>query len=451
MKKWIYLMVVALLVSSCSKKSDNPSPSTRKAIIKDVGLIPFKAIPLADNQLKLAFLKNQQRVLTSVVLRIDTATLATMAVLDDGNRGSVSATFNYAFQPGKTYNFVVTAKDPASDTIYHYQVQGYAHRFVKSFKYQKVLSLQQSLGPDNFDLSPLRNYLFIGDYVNNVTQLKRVSLQDLSVQPVATIIDLNGSPIRAVSDNELLVYANKNTNISGLPATADPGNDAIILCRYDLNSQKSSFVDYVSSGYGRVSRIINNHVLVTNPIFTAQTASLIDLGSLNKVKFPLSSFDFTTINEYSFGHILHSNSIVNPANGSIVTPVNVNSNSGLIELDDATGYAFVGSGRTDAGGKIATGYSVYKNNTPVYQSDFIYGSHYFPIIYNIRNDIVTFYQSYGYDTVVNIDGYYTLNLKTKEVKLIQDDSNLYVISDYQMKDGSTLSVRADGVYKLMPL
>lgn len=452
MKNCLYLIIGVLFISGCTKKDDSPKPFVLKTVTKDAGLIRFKAIPLADNKLRIAFPKDQQRVLTTILLKQDTTTLATTTVADDGNTGTVSATFNYAFQPGKTYNFVVKANYPATDTIYQYRIQNYVHQYVKSFAYQKILALHQSLGPNDFDLSPARDYLFIGDYVNNKTKLKRISLQTLGIDSISTAIDLNGSPIRAVSDHELLLYANINTNVANLPAVADPGTDAVVLCRYDLNSQKAVFVDYVSSGYGRVSRIINNHVLVTNPIFTAKTASLIDLGNLSKIKYPLSSFDFTSVNQYSFNHIIYSNSILNTSDGSTFSPVALNSNAGLIEVDDATGYVFTGSGRTDAINRISVGYSVYKNNVVVYQSDYQYWSQNFPIIYNIKNDIVTFYQSYNYDTKVNIDGYYTLNLKTKEVKLIQDDSTFYqVISDYQLKDGSVFSIRADGVYRLRPL
>lgn len=452
MKTNLCFIIVILFLCSCKKQTENPVPAARQTIVKDAGLIPFKIIPMADNQLKIILLRAQNRTISAVLLKIDTTTVATSTTLtNEANTNGVSATFNYPFRSGITYNFLVKANYAANDTVYQYKVQNYQHQFVKSFNYQKVLPLTQSIGPNGFDLSPSRNFLFIVDEVNNTAQLKRISLQNLHVENISTAIDLNGSPIRAASDDELLVYANLHTQVANLPAVADPGNDAAVLCRYNIPSQTASFIDYISSGYGRLSRIVNNHILVTNPIFTAKTASLINLGNLSKITYPLGNFDFTSINQNSFNHIIYQNAFLNTTDGSTSVPVNVGSNDGLIEQDDVSGYVFTGSGRQDANRLITTAFSVYKNGAPVYQSDYGYASAYFPIIYNIKNDVVTFYQSFGYDTKVNIDGYYMLNLKTKEVKLIQDDSNLFVISDYQLKNGSTISIRADGIYKLTPL
>ncbi|OIQ63638.1 hypothetical protein GALL_548210 [mine drainage metagenome] len=278
--------------------------------------------------------------------------------------------------------------------------------------------------------------------------MNRINLQTLAVVPID--YDIAGGPVRAISDHELLVYGGKSTK--NLSAIADPGYDATILARYDIDLKSSEFVDFVSNEYGRMSRVINNHVLVTNPIFTAKTASLINLGDMSRVKYSLNNFDFTRINQYSFGHIIYENMLVSTSDGSMSAPVSLGPNSGLIEVDDATGYIFTGSGKTNAANQILTAYSIYKGNTVIYQSDYVYGrSVSFPIIFNIKNDVVTFYQYFGYDTNQHIDGYYTLNLKTQDIKLIQADSNPYVISDYQQKDSSVFSIRTDGVYKLVPV
>ena len=133
----------------------------------------------------------------------------------------------------------------------------------------------------------------------------------------------------------------------------------------------------------------------------------------------------------------------------MILPVQISPDAGLSEIDDATGYAFATNALNGPNNTFLTGISVYKNNLSVYQSDYKSGrSDYFPIIYNINNNILTFYRSFGFDTVANLDGYYTLNLITGEVKLVQTDSNAYIVSDYQQQDGSIFSIRNDGVYKL---
>jgi hypothetical protein len=446
MRNYLYLILACLAISSCSKKGQVLPAVTQKVIVKDAGIIPYKIIPLADNQLKIAFINNQPKALAKVVLQQGTTAIATVSLATDVGT-SVSAVFNYAFEPGKTYSFLVQSA-AVSDTVYQYQIQGYQHSYIKAYNYQQVLVLHQSLGPDGFDISPSRNYLFIEDDISNTVQTKRLNLQTLAIDNVN--YDLTGSPVRAVSDDELLAFGNKDTQ--NIPAMTDPGTDAVVLARYNMGTQKSVFVDFVSSGYGRMSRVINNHVLVTNPVFTAQTASLINLADMSSIKYPLNAFNFTLIDEYSFNHILYNNMLINTANGTLSSPLNLGQNSALIDIDDATGYAFAGTSVGNAANQYQAGFNVFQNKLPVYQSDLAYGrSTQFPIIYNIKNDVVTFYQYFGYDTKLNIDGYYTLNLKTNEIKLIQADSNPHVISDYQLKNGTTFSVRSDGVYKLTPV
>jgi hypothetical protein len=443
MKKYFYLFLSLILLSACSKKGDNEvKPAYTKQTIKDAGAIVFKAAPLSDHELRLNFIDTGNEKLAKVILKQGNTTLATMPVVY-GDNGSVSATFSYDFKPGTKYSFIVQAA-VVSTTINQYSIPEYVHSFVSAYNYQKVFTSNSPLGPNDFDISPARNYLFLSDDLNNVVTLKRISLKTLSVENIN--FEVPGQPVRAVSDNELLVYGDKNT--ANLPPVADAGYDAVVLARFNIDTKKMNFVDYFSSGYGRISRVINNHVLITNPIFTAETASLINLADLSKVKYSLNDFAFELIDQFSFGHIIYNNMLVNPSTGKFIQPLALDANSGLVDIDDATGYGFAQS-YTLGPQQAITSFSIYKNKAVVYQSDRVQGrSVFFPIIYNIQNDVVTYYQSFGYDTKVNIDGYYTLNIKTGETKLVQADSNPYVISDYQLKDGSVFSVRADGVYKL---
>jgi len=449
MKNHIYLIITAtLLLSACSKKNDMPSyPPPTKAVIKDAGTIPFKIAPLADNQVQIFLRYDQQPIPSKIILKQDTNTLQTVTVSKNNN--NYSAIINYAFKPGVKYNFKVQTV-ATSDTIRQFSINDYTHQFVHAFSYKKLLDLKQSMGPKAADISPSRNYLFIADDINNILYTKRLSLKTFAVDVISD--KLLSTFVRAASDDELLIYGDKNTaNVP--PVTIGPGSDRIILAKYNINTTKSTFVDFVSSGYGRISRVVNNHVLVTNPIFEDKTASLVNLTDLSKVKYSLDNFDFVRINEYSANHILYANNLINTTNGSMSTPLNLDQNSGLIDIDNTSGYAFVGSAKENAAKDILTAFSVYKDGSSVYQSAYTYGNEaYFPVIANIKNDILTFYQCFNYGTQVQIDGYYTLNLKTKEIKLVQADSNstLAVVSDYQLQDGSIISVRSDGVYRIAP-
>jgi len=444
MKKYFYLIISILLLSACSKKAEVVVPAVKIAV-KDAGEIKYKAAPLSENSVKLDFLGSPDYELKKIILKQDTTTLATSTVTANSNV-SFSATVNYPFKPGVKYNFSVQTT-VVSNSVQQYHVSDYVHTYASAYNYQKILSLHQSMGPNGFDISPSRKYLFISDDVNNVVQVKRVSLQTLTVDNLDYNL-IGAGPLRAVSDNELLVTGDNSTE--NLPKTADPGTDAVILAKYNISTKKSTFVDYVSSDYGRTSRIVNNHVLVTNPVYTAQTASLINLADLSRIKYSLNTdIDFRFINEYSFNHILYNSELLNTGTGKFTQPLNLDANSGIAEIDDATGYSFVQRLINNASGVPVAGFAVYKSKAVVYDSGYKLGiSVYLPVIYNIKNDVLTYYQYFDYDTSEHTDGYYTLNLKTGESKLIQAESNVYVRSDYQLKDGSVFSVKADGVYKL---
>lgn len=441
--KNLYLLFFVALIASC-KKDNTPKPFiATKAVVKDAGLIAFKAAPLADNQVKISFSKQLQKTPSKIILKLDTATLVVANVTSE-NSGVSSATVTYPFKPGVPYNFVVQAA-VGTDTIYQYTIPSYNHQYVSAYNYKQVLQLHQSLGTNAFDISPSRNYLFITDDVANTLYLKRINLQTLAVEDIGTIP--TSGPIRAIADDELLRYGDNSTE--NVPATSAGGTDQAILARYNVNTHRYSFVDFVSSGYGRISRVINNHVLVINPIYTAKTASLINLGNLSRVQYPLNDFDFTRIYENSFGHILYNGMLVNTSNGAFSNVINLDANSGLLDVDDVTGYVFTSSYQKNAAGDPLSGFNAYKSGVRVFQSDYVYGRSFsLPIIFNIKNDVVIYYQWFPYDTRINIDGYYSLNLKTGESKLIQDDSDVYVRFDFQQPDGSVISVHADGVYKL---
>ena len=431
------------MLNACSKKGDNEIKPDISPIIKDGGAIAFKAAPLSNHRLRLYFLNPPDRTLSKVILKQDNTVLATSLLTDSA--GVVYALFDYDFKPGVKYNFAVQTT-LASSAITQYSITGYTHSYVSAYNYQKIFASHISMGPSGFDISPSRNYLFIADDVNNNMELKRISLKTFDVQDLP--FKAAGLVVRAVSDNELLVYGDKTTE--NVPAAPAAGTYDEILARYNIDTKKMTFVNYFSGSYGRISRIVNNHVLIVDPSYYDYTASLINLGDLSKVKYSLNDSNFGAVDEVSFNHIICNNMLLNTATGKFTRPFDLNANSGLVEVDDATGYGFVQSYILTP--DVATSsFSVYKNKTAVYTSPQVLGlSVYFPIIYNIQNDVVTYYQCFNYDTKVNIDGYYTLNIKTGEIKLIQADSNpnAYVISDYQLKDGSIFSVRADGVYKL---
>ena len=244
----------------------------------------FKVIPLSQNKLKISFLYNQNRNLAKLILKKDTATVGTYAISNDNN-SIYSTEINYNFSSGEKYNFIVQTGSLYSgtyhDTIYQYSISGYTHNYVSAYDYQKVLNINQFIGFNAYDISPSRKTIFINDYSssNSTFTLKRLSLTDLKTDTIAG--DAAGQMVRAISDDEILIETGKYNN-------RYLGGDSNALIRYNINTKQSVFIDWVSQSYGRTSRIINNHVLVTNPALTAGTTTLINLNDNSKRVYPLS-------------------------------------------------------------------------------------------------------------------------------------------------------------------
>jgi hypothetical protein len=248
-----------------------------------------------------------------------------------------------------------------------------------------------------------------------------------------------------MSDNEILV--------EGSYGNRPLGTDSVALLRYNIQTGQSSFIDYVSPNYGRFSHVINNHILVTNPVFTSGTSSLIDLKDNSKVLYPNSALKFALVGENNFDHIYYENQVVDPVTGSLQTKLPLTDSSGIEYIDSATQYTITSKytfyNPDDSLNYYKSRLAVYLQNNRVYQGDFD-NTRLFQIgrQLNIHNNRILFYQSFGYDTRYRIDGYYLLDLNTQQVRLTQCDSTPYVIDDFQLDDHTIISVRADGIYKI---
>jgi hypothetical protein len=439
-KNKYYFILFLVLLAACSRK-DTLTPAPRPVYIKDSdSLLKFKIIPLAPNQLKISFQYVPGGELTQLMLKKDTATLGTWSLSKDAG-GNFFTTIIYNFDAGQKYNLVVQS-GTVNDTSYRYTTPNYIHIYVNPFTYQKLLPLSQSLGPNAFDISPSRNTLFISDDIRNNVVTKRLSLKDLTVDTIKFGSNINPLMIRAVSDDELIVKA-------GGYNKPVPGSDSTGLIRYNVKTGQSTFIDFVSQNYGRFSRVINNHILITHPFFTPANASLINLSDNSKIDYPTSTVDPGLIAENYFDHLYCNNNVINPATGGVTMKLPLPDSSGIEYIDDATQHTFVSKyvlNNTSYQSQLL----VYSQNNLVYQGDYSNAR----LIQigrqlSISNNRVLFYQAYGYDTTFRIDGYYLLDLNTKQVSLVQCDSNPSVIDDFQLDGHTVISVRSDGVYKIL--
>jgi hypothetical protein len=443
MKYSLSILVVLAVFAGCSKPdSPAPQPQPRPVIIKYVSTaLYFMLTPQSPSQFKISIQSDSSRSLVKLYLKKDTSIVGTFLLGSDGN-GSYSAVVSYDLIAGQSYKMVVESGN-VNDTALRYTLPVYTHIYLNPFQYEKLLGLTQGLGSKAFDISPSRNMIFITDDVNNTLITKRLSLADAKVDTLGDIV--NGLMIRAISDSEILT-------LSGIYNNRALQEDSAALMKFNINTKQFSFVDFVSQTYGRFSRVIKNHILVTEPYYSGGNSALIDLTNNSKVIFPFSSFDFRYIDENSFDHLYYQNYVIDPATGTLQSNLNLTDSSGIEYIDSSSQFTIVSKYRLKQSmtpDHYSSRLSVYQKTNLVYQGDYA-NNRLFQIgrQLQIDNRRLLIYQSFGYDTTFRINGYYMLDLNTNKLNLVQCDSNSYVLLDFQLDPHSMISVRADGVYRI---
>jgi hypothetical protein len=436
------LLLAALFLASCSKQDSlPPTPGVPPVVYKDTAALPpFISTPMSASLLRLSFPWGIN--MAKVYLRQDTTTLATFTAIPQANFSSY-VNIDYPFSAGTKYNFVVETA-PENGTALRYTLRDYTHVFVAPFTVQQLLAQTQSLGPRFYDVSPSRKFLFITDDVNNTIITKRLSLTDGHVD---TLSGIGYGTLRAISDNEILTtgYLNSGIRVSG---------DSAVLVRYNLTSKQASFVAFVSANYARFTRVNDNHILVTQPLYPGNSA-LIDLADNSNIVYPYSTIAFALIGEDNFDHLYYRNQIIDPASGAFQNVIPVSDSAGIQVIDSATGYVVTTWYSNLVPGAVSpTGYfkshlGVYSQGSVLYQganaSNLSYS---IPRQTRITNNRLVFSQQWGWDSVFHVGGYYQLDLQTKTTTLLHTYSANGFVDDFQLDPHSILSVRTDGVYRI---
>ena len=190
--------------------------------------------------------------------------------------------------------------------------------------------------------------------------------------------------------------------------------------------------------------------MVSNPVST-NSISLVNLSDNSKKVYPA---DIRYLSEYSFNQIYLGREIFNFSNFSFEDRLPfLNSNTSIAYFDDNSKYYITVEYLRESQSLTST-YTrmiTYKDNQIVYEQPFEKGRYFmFPSTINLTDNKLIFYQYYDYDSTVRLDGYYLLDLKTKETTLLQNDSNSFVKFDF-FRDGnkdSFISVRPYEIYKI---
>jgi hypothetical protein len=442
MKKLILIVIFfSSLFYSCKNEdiiSDNAF-GKKDTVVLTTNDLKFKLSPTAINQFTFS-VQNTNQKKYKLYLKLGKDEVGSYSFAPDSTiNGISSAIVKYDFVPNVAYQIIVRATTENKDSVVeeNFTIDSYIHNYANHFAYEKLASMNQRL---DFDISPSGNVIFYNDYINNKCVLKRLSIPDKKLDILDG--DFFSLLIRAKNDNELIVRTGEYNNrfLKG---------DSCAILDYDVYTHKKTFLDWGSSDYGRYSRVVNNSIMISNPVYT-NTISLINLADNSEKKYEA---DIRYLREYSYDHIYLSNEIFNFDNYSFSNGLSfLNANSGIMYYDENSKYYIVSEYLEDP--KSLSGYSrmiIYKDNKVVYEQPFEKGRSFsIPSSINLIDNKLVFYQYYEYDSSVRIDGYYLLDLTTKQVTLLQNDNNGYVKFDFfdNSNKNSFISVRPKEIYKI---
>jgi hypothetical protein len=438
----IIFALLSILNYSCTQEEVRVEDSLIKkdTIRTSVNDLKFKLYPTATDQFTFSIL-NQRDKTYKLYLKKGNKEVANYLLAVEANNSSVSSTVvKYNFSPNDVYRISIQAIRETKDTVFQEEFTinaNYTHKYFNKFNYEKLASITQTL---DFDISPSRNVIFYLDYISNKFVLKRLSLTDKKLE----VLDDNffSLMIRSKSDHQLITTSGKYNN-RYLKA------DSCAVLNYDVNTHETSFIDWGSEDYGRFSRVVNNSIMVSNPIST-NSVSLINLSDNSKKKYPA---DMRYLSEYSFNQIFLGGKMLNFTNFTFENRLPfLNSNSSIAYYDDNSQYYITVEYFQDS--QSLSFYSrmiIYKDNKIVCEQPFEKGRSFnFPGIIDLKDNKLIYFQSYDYDSSIRFDGYYLLDIATKETTLLQNDNNNYVKFDFfgDSNKNSFISVRPYEIYKI---
>ena len=427
------------LFAACSKKDNAPATLQIPTLYKDTGNLFFISQPISASEVQFTFPKYPSAFAT-ITLRSDTGTVGVFPVTLQQLTGYSTAIVTYPFQSGTQYTLTVETV-PANGLAYRYVLPKYIHTYLAPFTSQKLLSFTQLQG---YDISPSRKTIFALDNAQKSPFAEKLSLADGTVTPVTGNIHGYTPIIRAIDDTDILAAV----GLAGTPAGSDSG----LLYRMNTNTGKTANVAVVSADYARYSRIIDNHILTTLPVYPGD-AELIDLTDNSVRIIPYSTINFTIVRETNFDHIFYGDQIVDPNTGTLQTimPPGTDS-SDVVMLDSATQYLFLAGLKdlTTAEPNVAsyfTNFSVYSGNNLIFEDNFVRDrAIIIPKQPAIINNRLLLNQNFGWDTTFHVSGYYQLDLNTRSLTLVNSTSATG--DDFQLSPHTMISVRSDGVYRI---
>jgi hypothetical protein len=444
MKKLIILIaLVSIFMYSCDNEEIiKPEPvQLQKDTITSIKTdLKFKIAPTATDQFQISVLNEEEK---SMILFLNTGNqqLLKSELTEDPNmQGNLIGTIRYSFASDDLYSIAIKSSWENTDTVFQeiFTIPLYNHKYYSRLSYELLASINQRL---DFDISPSRDVIFYLDYNNMHPILKRLSLADKKLD----ILDDEFSSllIRSVSDNQLIIFPKEYNN-------RFLGVDSCAILTYDVDTRNTSFLGWGSSDYGRFSRVINNSIMVSNPVYT-NSISLLDLSDNSAREFQA---DVRYLRQYNFDHIYMGNRIFDFSDFRFVNKLpSLKENSSIIYHDENSQY-FITEEYFHEPFPSLSSYSrmvIYKDNDIVFEQPFEKGKFLnFPSIVNLDDNKLMFYQYHDYDSKLRFDGYYQLDLDTKEIVPIHYKSDSYIRFDFFNSNDkqSFISVGPYDIYKI---
>ncbi len=439
-----YLFIISLffIFSSCTKEEVEPgSDSVQKdVIIIDVSDLDFKIAPLSDTQFDFMIInQTEKKYELELICAQDTLLSQKIESKKDGYANLYTGV-SYQFDPNKLYQIDVYASHVENNTIVKEKFQcSYQHQYKNGLNYQELAEINQWL---EADITPSRDAIFYEDYVKNKIILKRLLLKDNSLEVMNE--DFISTTMRAIDTSNVILekrfYDNRYL-----------GKDSSAVVALNLSTNEQHFLGWGSGDYGRYSRIVNNNIFISNPLETG-TVTRIDLSDHSSMSYPA---DIRFLSENSYDNIYLNGEAYdfNTSTFKNLFPT-LGVNYYVAYSDAELGYSIVVERFHDESeSEVYSRFLVYHDDKIVYEEPYEKAVTFqFPALMDFSSDKIIFYKGYDYSSVVRFDGYYTLNLKTKQIELLQNDSEEYnyIKRDFFInKDSNSfISVRPHRIYKI---
>ena len=423
--------ILALALSSCEEDPLplTPNPDPVEYVRLEDELI-FHTIPKSDSVIIFQFDRIDRFQFNTIFLMSgeDTLSKGDFTTSDYNTGEKLAVSVPYKFDTDAGYYFLVEAVDYSiPNTRFTYQLPSYKHIFAEAFSFLPFAEFDRM---EDYDFSPSRDFLFVSDISGNKYNIHRIDLKNQSIETLFSQNELRGEMIRAVSDHEFVYiesYDPLNPNISPLG-------------KMDIRTKESTSLGSYSRGYGAISRIIENKLIVNDQDSPTPFKKAIDVNSGEITE--LGEIE-GQIQEENYDNFIIGNYLVEP-NDLSLSPLPEIDKDPYFLYKDENGYTFYME-RLPFRNEVEPQYPrmlVYKDEQLIFESkESDIGYRHLFRKFNVSDGKFNYYKSHRPGNTYRIDGIYSVDLNTGEETLIHADFSPYYLAVYDFGDKGVITQR----------